>query len=133
MPTVKIHVAEGEYDEHRLVQVCNAVQGALESVLKIPPEDYFRIIHVLPPNRFIHTPSFLGLKYSDAFILLEVTFIAGRPKETRAALLKEINERVVAAAGISPDDLQILLYELPGENISFGRGLAQRAHISSGT
>ena len=37
---------------------------------------------------------------------------------------------VVAAAGISPDDLLITLYETPGENISFGRGLAQRAHIS---
>ena len=37
---------------------------------------------------------------------------------------------MVAAAGISPDDLLITLYEVPGENISFGRGLAQRAHIS---
>ena len=37
---------------------------------------------------------------------------------------------VVAAADISPDDLVITLYETPGENISFGRGLAQRAHIS---
>jgi hypothetical protein len=61
-----------------------------------------------------------------------VTFISGRSKEKRLALLKEINNRVVAAASISPDDLQILLYELPGENISFGRGLAQRAHISEG-
>jgi len=26
----------------------------------------------------------------------------------------------------------ITLYEVPGENISFGRGLAQRAHISAG-
>jgi Tautomerase enzyme len=63
--------------------------------------------------------------------VLEITFIAGRPKETRLALLKELNERVVDATGISPDDLMILLYELPGENISFGRGLAQRAHISA--
>jgi Tautomerase enzyme len=133
MPTVKIHVTEGHYDDHRLAQVGNAVQGALEAILKIPPEDYFRIIHVLPPNRFVHTPAFLGLEYSDEFILLEATFISGRPKETRLALLQEINKRVVAAAGISPDDLQILLYELPGENISFGRGLAQRAHISAGT
>jgi hypothetical protein len=37
---------------------------------------------------------------------------------------------VVAAAGISPDNLLITLYETPGENISFGRGSAQRAHIS---
>ena len=32
---------------------------------------------------------------------------------------------------ISPDDLLITLYETPGENISFGRGLAQRADISA--
>jgi phenylpyruvate tautomerase PptA (4-oxalocrotonate tautomerase family) len=132
MPTVKIHVSEGKYDEQRLLRLGNAVQAALEAVLEVPPEDCFRIIHVLPPDHFIHTREFLGLKYSDEFILLEVTFISGRSKEKRLALLKDINNRVVAATGISPDDLQILLYELPGENISFGRGLAQRAHISEG-
>jgi hypothetical protein len=132
-------------------------------VLKVPPDDYYRIVHVLPSHRFVHTPSFLGLTYSEDFILLELTFIAGRPKEhrfvhtpsflgltysedfilleltfiagrpkeTRLALLKELNDRIVAATGISPDDLSVLIYELPGENISFGRGLAQRAHISA--
>jgi hypothetical protein len=43
--------------------------------------------------------------------------------------LKALNDGVVAAAGISPDDLVIMLYETPGENISLGRGLAQRARI----
>jgi hypothetical protein len=33
-----------------------------------------------------------------------------------------------AAAGVSPDDLMITLYEAPGENFSFGRGKAQRAN-----
>jgi hypothetical protein len=33
---------------------------------------------------------------------------------------KELNDRVVVATSISPDQLSILLYELPGENISFG-------------
>jgi hypothetical protein len=28
-------------------------------------------------------------------------------------------------------DLVVLIYEMPGENISFGQGLAQRAHISA--
>ena len=78
----------------------------------------------------MHTRSFLGMKYSDDFIVLEVAFIAGRPKETRLALLKELNARIVAGAGISPDDLMIGLFESPGENFSFGQGLAQRASIS---
>jgi len=131
MPTAKIHVHEGRYDADRLARLGDAIQGALEEVLKIPPEDYYRIVHILPPAQFVHTPSFLGLRYSEDFILLELTFIAGRSKETRLALLRELNERVAAATGISPDDLNILLYELPGENISFGRGLAQREHISA--
>jgi hypothetical protein len=64
-------------------------------------------------------------------ILLELTFITGRPKETRLALLKSLNENVVAAARISPADLVIMLYEIAGENASFGSGLAQRAHIAT--
>ena len=131
MPLAKIHVREGQYDEARLGKVSAAVQEALISALGIPPEDFFQLIHVLPPARFLHTPSFLGLAYSDDLIVLEITFIAGRPKEKRLQLLKALNERIVAAAGISPDDLLITLYEVPGENISFGRGLAQRAHVSA--
>ena len=130
MPLAKIHILEGRYDEPRLGRLSQAVQQSLISVLKIPPDDFFQIIHELPRRRFLHTPSFLGLKYSDDLIVLELTFIAGRPKETRLALLKELNARIAAGTGISPDDLMIQLVEAPGENFSFGQGLAQRAFIS---
>jgi len=133
MPIAKIHVLEGRYDERRLGGVSKAVQDALISVLKIPSDDFFQIIHELPRNRFLHTSSFLGMKYSDDFIVLEIVFISGRPKDTRLALLKELNERIVAGAGISPDDLMIQLSEGPGENFSFGQGLAQRAFVSQGS
>src|SRR5207244_13620026 len=89
------------------------------------------LLHVLPRSQFLHAPSFRALHYSDDLIVLEVTFSSGRAKEKRLGLLKALNEGVVSAAGISPDDLLITLYETPGENISFGRGLAQRAHISA--
>jgi 4-oxalocrotonate tautomerase len=55
MPTARIHVHEGRYDEQRLARLGEAVQGALEAVLKVPPLDYYRIFHVLPPGRFVHT------------------------------------------------------------------------------
>src|SRR6266481_203941 len=130
MPVAKIHVLAGQYGEPRLGEVSKAVQAALMGTLGVPPDDFFQIIHVLPRSHFLHAPSFLGLKYSDDLIILEITFISGRPREKRLGLLKALNDGVVAAAGISPDDLIITLYETPGENISFGRGLAQRAHIS---
>jgi Tautomerase enzyme len=129
MPLAKIHVLEGQYDETRLGKVSSAVQNGLISALGIPPEDFFQIIHILPKGQFRHTPSFLGLNYSDDLIVLEITFISGRPKEKRLGLLKALNDSVVSAAAISPNDLLITLYETAGENISFGRGLAQRAHV----
>ena len=131
MPLAKLHVLEGQYDEARLGKVSSAVQNGLISALGIPPEDFFQIIHILPRSQFRHMSSFLGLNYSDDLIVLEITFISGRPKEKRLGLLKAWNDAVVSAAGISPDDLLILLYETPGENISFGRGLAQRAHVAN--
>jgi hypothetical protein len=118
MPLAKIHVLEGQYNEARLDKVSDAIQEALIGV------------HILPRSQFRHTPAFLGLAYSDDLILLEITFISGRPKEKKLGLLKALNDNIVAAAGISSDDLMVTLYEAPGENISFGRGLAQRAHIS---
>jgi hypothetical protein len=130
MPVAKIHVLEGQYNEARLGKVSSAIQNGLISALGIPLEDFFQIIHILPRGQFRHTPSFLGLNYSDDLIVLEITFISGRPKQKRLGLLKALNDGVVAAAGISPDDVLITLYETPGENISFGRGLAQRAHVS---
>src|ERR1700677_3106512 len=127
MPIVKIYVHQGRYDEAALAKLGNAVQAALEDVLEIPPEDYFRVFHVLPSNRYLHTSGFLGLTYTRDLILLEITFITGRNSDARLTLLKAINERVVSALGISPDDIAILVYETAGENISFGRGLAKRA------
>jgi hypothetical protein len=127
MPLAKIHVLEGRYDQNRMAKVSAAIQAALMNTLRVPPEDFYQLIVELPKNHFLHTPSFVDMHYTDDLIVLDLTFIQGRPKETRLALLKDINTRVAAAAAVSPDDMLISLYELPGENISFGQGEAQRA------
>ena len=127
MPLAKIHVLEGRYDQNRIAKVSDAIQSALMDTLRVPPEDFYQLIFELPKNRFLHTPAFVGMHYTDDLIILDLTFIQGRPKETRLALLKDINTRVAAAADVSRDDMMINLCEIPGENISFGQGEAQRA------
>jgi hypothetical protein len=124
MPVAKVHLTQGVYDQARIENISNAVQGALLQILKVTPDDLFQIIHELPKKRFVHTPSFVGMTYTDEFILLEVTFLQGRSKEIRLALLKEINKRIVAEARVSPDDLMIQFYEIPGDKVSFGHGIA---------
>jgi phenylpyruvate tautomerase PptA (4-oxalocrotonate tautomerase family) len=118
MPLAKIHVLEGRYDRNRMAKVSAAIQAALMNTLRVPAEDFYQLIFELPKSR---------LHYTDDLIILDLTFIQGRQKETRLALLKDINARVAAAAAVSPDDMMINLYEIPGENISFGQGEAQRA------
>ena len=130
MPLAKVHLLEGQYNSARIAQLSQAIQDALIEVLGIPPEDFFQIHHVLPRDRYRHTPSFVGQEYSDGLILLELTFITGRSKETRLALLKSLNEKVVAAVKIAPADLVVMMYEIAGENVSLGSGLAQRVHIA---
>src|SRR5258708_19660380 len=98
MPLAKIHVLEGRYDERRLGNVSKAIQDALISVLKIPSDDFFQIIHELPRNRFLHTPSFLEMKYSDDFIVLELAFISGRPNEPPLPFPNALNAPIVADA-----------------------------------
>jgi phenylpyruvate tautomerase PptA (4-oxalocrotonate tautomerase family) len=127
VPLAKIHVVEGRYDQARIAKVSGAVQAALMNTLGVPPDDFYQLIFELPKNRFLHTSSFAGVRYTDDLIVLDVSFIHGRPKETRLALLKDINTRVAVAARVSLDDMMITLYEVPGENISFGQGEAQRA------
>lgn len=127
MPLAKIHVLEGRYDPDRMAKVSAAIQAALMNTLRVPAEDFYQLIFELPKNRFLHTSSFVGMHYTDDLIILDLTFIQGRPKETRLALLKDINVRVAAAASLSTDDILISLHELPGENISFGQGEAQCA------
>ena len=131
MPLAKIHVLEGRYDHNRLAKVSGAVQAALMNTLRVPPEDFFQLIFERPKSHFLHTQGFVGMRYSDDLIILEIAFIQGRPKETRLALLKDINTRVATAADVSADDMMITLYEVPGENISFGQGEAQRAKAVS--
>src|SRR6516164_487603 len=128
MPLAKIHVVEGRYDQARIAKVSGAIQSALMNTLRVPPDDFFQLIFELPKSRFLHTPSFVGMRYRDDLIILDVSFIQGRPKQTRLALLNDIHSSVFAAAGVSPDDMMITLYEVPGKHISFGQGGAQRAN-----
>src|SRR6202023_247950 len=107
MPLAKIHIVEGRYDEARIAKVSGAIQAALMNTLRVPPEDFYQLVFELPKKRFLHTPAFVGMQYTDDLVILDITFIEGRPKETRLALLKDINTRVASAVGISPDDIMI--------------------------
>ena len=69
MPLAKIHVVEGRYDEGRIAKVSGAIQAALMNTLRVPPEDLYQLIFEFPKKRFLHTPSFVGMHYTDDLII----------------------------------------------------------------
>ena len=102
MPLAKIHVVlEGQYDEARLGKVSSAVQNGLASALGIPPEGFFQIVYVLPKSQFRHTPSFLGLNYSDDLTCVGV-HVHFRPPQGKEIGTAEGLER---RRGLSSPDL----------------------------
>ena len=74
MPLAKIHVLERRYDQNRIAKVSGAIQSALMNTLRVPPEDFYQLIFELPKNRFLHTPSFVGMHYTDDLIILDLNF-----------------------------------------------------------
>jgi phenylpyruvate tautomerase PptA (4-oxalocrotonate tautomerase family) len=82
MPLAKIHVVEGRYDDDRIAKVSGAVQAALMNTLRVPPEDFYQLIFEFPKKRFLHTPSFVGMHYTDDLIILDLTFLEGDAART---------------------------------------------------
>jgi hypothetical protein len=74
------------------------------NTLRVPPQDFYQLIFAFPKKRFLHTPSFVGMHYSDGLIILDLTFIEGRSREARLALLKDVNTRGGRRFAGRPDD-----------------------------
>lgn len=60
-------------------------------------------------------------------MMIEIAFIHGRSDHVKKALLKDINRRLVATGFVKEDDVFVIISEVGRANVSFGKGLAQRA------
>lgn len=126
MPLAKIHMRKGHRaDKGRAI--ADAVQASLIAILDIPEQDRFQLIQEYEDDHFIHTDAFQDLTYTRDLLMVEITFIEGRFDELKKALLADLNRRLVDTAGVRPDDVFVTMYEVGAANVSFGRGLAQRA------
>jgi len=90
MPLAKIHVVEGLYDEVRIAKMSGAVQAALMNTLGVPAEDFYQLIFELPNNRFLHTPSFVGMQYTDDLVILDISLILMSVFQGRSRLMASL-------------------------------------------
>lgn len=126
MPLVKINLRQGRTTSEK-DRIAAAIHAALVDRLLIPADDRYQLFLEFDPENFRHTAQFLGVSYSPQLLIIEITMIEGRDEEVRKSLLSEIAGNLAAAEMVSADDVFIVLTEISAANISFGRGLAQRA------
>jgi hypothetical protein len=107
--------------------IAASIQAALGSTLGVPAADRYQLFNEYDGERFRHTSGYLGMTYTDQLLIIEITFLEGRDDELKKSLLAEINRNLVAAGVVGGDDVFVLITEIGRANVSFGKGLAQRA------
>ena len=129
MPLVKVSLLKGRSTEEK-DSVAASIQTALVSTLGVPEEDRYQLFNEYDGESFRHTSGYLGLTYTDQLLIIEITIREGDDDDHKKSLLAEINRNLVAAGVVAEDDVFVLITEIGDANVSFGKGLAQRATTS---
>ncbi|HLH99070.1 MAG TPA: tautomerase family protein [Xanthobacteraceae bacterium] len=126
MPLVRIDLVRGKSAEYRKA-LGEIVYQAMLDVINVPKDDKFQIITEHAPDELNFAESYLGNRYSQDIIFIQVTLNAGRSVEMKKAFYKRIVDGITAQLHARPDDVVINLVEVAKENWSFGNGIAQYA------
>ena len=128
MPLVKVSLLKGRSTEEK-DSVAASIQTALVSTLDVSDANRYQLFNEYDAESFLHTSGYLGLTYTDQLLIIEITIREGDDDDHKKSLLAEINRDLVAA-GVVAEDLFVLITEIGDANVSFGKGLAQRATTS---
>jgi len=126
MPLVRIDVLEGR-TPLQLQAIADGVHRALVEAIQIPADDRFQVVSVHPPGRLVFDPGYLGIPRTAGIVVVQVAISAGRTVEKKKALYAAIVRNLAADPGVRPEDVFVNILEVPKENWSFGRGVAQYA------
>jgi phenylpyruvate tautomerase PptA (4-oxalocrotonate tautomerase family) len=105
----------------------DAVHRALVETMNVPVDDKFQIITSADSSQIVYPPEYLGVRHSDAIVIIQITLNSGRTVEQKRALYAKIADSLAVAPGIPRSDVIINLVEVVRENWSFGDGIAQYA------
>jgi len=126
MPFVQVSLLRGKPPQ-TVAKIVDSIHTALVEEFKIPESDKFQVVREVDADHLIFPASYHGIPHSENIIYIHITAKEGRTIETKKRLYAKIAALIHERAGISIDDVFIVLTENKGENWSFGRGQAQLA------
>lgn len=123
MPMVRIDLPQS-IDANTAQRIGETVHKAMVDVINVPQGDKFQVITRHPPGGLNLTSEYLGVRYSDKLILIQITLNQGRTLELKRTFYRRVANDV-AELGLRKQDVFINLVEVPKENWSFGNGEMQ--------
>jgi phenylpyruvate tautomerase PptA (4-oxalocrotonate tautomerase family) len=109
---------KGRWLGQRKAQFLEAVHSALVATLHTPEED--KVLRLVEHAAEDFT---IPRAMSEKFTRLEITMFAGRSGETKRALYKAI-VRSLEPFGVPPEDIKVILLEVPPGNVGLRGGKA---------
>ncbi|HKD25340.1 MAG TPA: tautomerase family protein [Xanthobacteraceae bacterium] len=124
MPFVRIDLIRGKSAQYRKA-LGDIVYKAMVDLINVPENGKFQVITEHAPEEFNLAESYLGNRYSNDVVLIQITLSSGRSIELKKAFYKRIADDLHAQLKMRPEDVVINLVEVAKENWSFGGGIAQ--------
>ena len=126
MPLARIDLNKS-YSSDDAKKIGEFVYKAMEEEISVPKDDKFQIITRHDTFELNIPDSYLGIKYTNKIIIIQITLNAGRSTDLKKKLYKRIAEDLNKDLNIRKEDVFISLVEVAKENWSFGNGEAQYA------
>lgn len=122
MPVFNAHIPAGKFTKEQKVALADAFVLALHDALNAPSDDQFVVINEhSADNLFIH-PTFPNMNRTDKRMIVTVDVSTSRTLDEKRKLTELVTKYAVEKVGIGQDDIALLIYALPLENMSFGGG-----------
>lgn len=122
MPIFHAHIPAEKFSSEEKRALADALNLALHEAMDTPMDDRFVIISEHKEDEFFIHPTFPNLNRTDKRLLVNVTAGASRTVEQKRKLAELVTKYAVEKAGVGEDDVTLMIYTAPLENMSFGRG-----------
>ena len=122
MPTFHAHIPAQKFSSEEKRALADALNLALHEAMGTPMDDRFVIISEHKDDELFIHPTFPDMKRSDKRMIVTVTIGASRTVEQKRKLAELVTRYAVEKIGVSQDDVSLMMYAIPLENMSFGGG-----------
>jgi len=122
VPTFHAHIPAQKFSSEEKRALADALNLALHEAMNTPMDDRFVIISEHKDDEFFIHPTFPGVERSDKRMVVTVTFGTSRTVEQKRKLAELVTRYAVEKVGVNQDDISLMMYAIPLENMSFGAG-----------